>query len=295
MFQIWVWENLRLRKSNERKIIWKIFLTWWKKNWTKIIPSIRIFQTQTFELLLKEGNWKCNNLFEERKACDPLIFPCQLGSTRAWRGASLVAQRLKHLPAMWETWVRSLGWEDPLEKEMATHSSILAWRIPWMEEPGGLQSARSQSRTQPSDLTHSELGEKTAYKASRRCCGGFRKVKAKDFDVKSQELFKQDWLFSRRDATVCRDIPVAALKGQDCAQAQRGCSDAPQHVGLSCSFTYILSHEDQGQKLAVSPDTITRSPNPDFFGCSHWKSIYLWQIYLVQRGTFLAGKTNSWR
>ena len=44
--------------------------------------------------------------------------------------ASLVAQRLKHLPAMWETWVRSLGWEDPLEEGMATHSSILAWRIP---------------------------------------------------------------------------------------------------------------------------------------------------------------------
>ena len=58
--------------------------------------------------------------------------------------ASLVAQRLKHLPAMWKTWVRSLGWEDPLEKEMATHSSILAWRIPWMEEPGGLQSMGSQ-------------------------------------------------------------------------------------------------------------------------------------------------------
>ena len=54
--------------------------------------------------------------------------------------ASLVAQRLKCLPARWETWVQSLGQEDPLEKEMATHSSILAWRIPWMEEPGGLQS-----------------------------------------------------------------------------------------------------------------------------------------------------------
>ena len=54
--------------------------------------------------------------------------------------SSLVAQRLKHLPAMWETWVRSLGREDPLEKEMATNSSILAWRIPWMEELGGLQS-----------------------------------------------------------------------------------------------------------------------------------------------------------
>ena len=61
-----------------------------------------------------------------------------------WEGASLVAQRLKRLPAMQETWVRSLGQEDPLEKEMATHSSILAWRIPRTEEPGGLQSTGSQ-------------------------------------------------------------------------------------------------------------------------------------------------------
>ena len=53
-------------------------------------------------------------------------------------GASLVVQRLKRLPAMQETWVQSLGREDPLEKEMATHSSILAWRIPWTEEPGEL-------------------------------------------------------------------------------------------------------------------------------------------------------------
>ena len=60
---------------------------------------------------------------------------------------SLVAQTVKHLPAMWETWVRSLGWEDPLEEGMATHSSILAWRIPWTEEPGGLQSVGSQSQT----------------------------------------------------------------------------------------------------------------------------------------------------
>ena len=52
--------------------------------------------------------------------------------------ASPVAQLVKNLPAMWQTWVRSLGWEDPLEKEMATHSSILAWKIPWTEEPGGL-------------------------------------------------------------------------------------------------------------------------------------------------------------
>ena len=51
---------------------------------------------------------------------------------------------VEHLPAMQETWVRSLDWEDPLEKEMATHSSPLAWKIPWTEEPGRLQSMGSQ-------------------------------------------------------------------------------------------------------------------------------------------------------
>ena len=56
----------------------------------------------------------------------------------AW--ASLVAQMVKNPPAMQETWVQSLGWEDPLEKEMATHSSILAQRIPWKKEPRGLLS-----------------------------------------------------------------------------------------------------------------------------------------------------------
>ena len=57
---------------------------------------------------------------------------------------SLVAQRVKHLPSMQETSVGSLGGEDPLEKEVATHSSILAWKTPWMEKPGGLQSMESQ-------------------------------------------------------------------------------------------------------------------------------------------------------
>jgi len=58
-----------------------------------------------------------------------------------------LAQRLKPLPAMWETWIRSLGWEDPLEKEIATHSSILASRMPWTEEPGRLHGfAKSQTR-----------------------------------------------------------------------------------------------------------------------------------------------------
>ena len=63
-------------------------------------------------------------------------------------GASLVAQLVKHPPAIQETWLRSLGQEDPLEKEIAAHSSILAWRIPWTEEPGGLQSTGSQKVVQ---------------------------------------------------------------------------------------------------------------------------------------------------
>ena len=63
-----------------------------------------------------------------------ILIYCNLTS-----GASLVAQLVKNPPALWETWVRSLSGEDPLEEEMATHSSILVWRIPWTEEPGGLR------------------------------------------------------------------------------------------------------------------------------------------------------------
>ena len=70
--------------------------------------------------------------------------------SREW--ASLVAQSVKDLPAMQKTWVQCLGPEDPLEKEMTTHFSILAWRIPWAEEPGGLQSTRvGKSWTRLSD------------------------------------------------------------------------------------------------------------------------------------------------
>ena len=70
--------------------------------------------------------------------CPRVSYPLQYSWT------SLVAQLEKNLPAMWETWVQSLGWEDPLEKGMATHSSILAWRILWTEEPGEVQSMGSQ-------------------------------------------------------------------------------------------------------------------------------------------------------
>ena len=87
--------------------------------------------------------------------------------------ASLVIQMVKNLPAIQETWVQSLGWEDPLEEGMATHSSILAWSIPWTEEPGGLQSRGLQRVRQDwaTWLTH-------AYIMSIRQCRGDEGEKA---------------------------------------------------------------------------------------------------------------------
>ena len=82
-----------------------------------------------------------------------LIFSHLIANTQEL--TSLVAQMVKHLCTMLETWVQSLGREDPLEKEMATHSSTLAWKIPWTEEPGGLQSVCgvAKSWTGLSDVT----------------------------------------------------------------------------------------------------------------------------------------------
>ena len=68
----------------------------------------------------------------------------RIGYSLQYSWPSLVAQMVKNPPAMWETWVQYLGWEDPLEEGMETHSSILAWRIPLTEEPLGLQSVGSQ-------------------------------------------------------------------------------------------------------------------------------------------------------
>ena len=78
-------------------------------------------------------------------------------------GASLVAQLIKNLPTMQEIWVQSLGWEDPLEKGMATRYRILAWRIPWPEEPGWLQSVGCKE----SDMT-----ERLSTVQHIRCFGG---------------------------------------------------------------------------------------------------------------------------
>ena len=82
----------------------------------------------------------------------------------------LVAQKVKCLPAMQETWVRSLDWQDPLEKEMATHSSTLAWKIPWREEPGRLQSMGSQSRHDRVASLSLSKTKKLPEKRVRLCC-----------------------------------------------------------------------------------------------------------------------------
>ena len=83
------------------------------------------------------GCYKHLTVFQSNNKVGPDIF---LSFSFSLKGASLVAQMVKRLPAMWETQVQSLGWEDPLEKEMATDSSTLAWKSPWTEEPGRLQS-----------------------------------------------------------------------------------------------------------------------------------------------------------
>ena len=92
------------------------------------------------KVLVTEGYLFCERLLSWRSVCVQSAFPGFMSSS----STSLVDQTVKCLPAKQETGVRSLGWEDPLEKEMATHSSTLAWKIPWTKEPGRLQPMGSQ-------------------------------------------------------------------------------------------------------------------------------------------------------
>ena len=117
----------------------------WPKYWSfsfRISPSneysgLIFFRIDWLDLLAVQGTLKSSSPTPQFKNINSLVlsFIVQI---------SLVAQRLKRLPARRETWVQSLGQEDPLEKEMATHSSTLAWRILWTQEPGRLQSTGSQ-------------------------------------------------------------------------------------------------------------------------------------------------------
>ena len=117
------------------------------------------------------------------------------------RRTSLVAQRVKHLPAIRETWVRSLGWEDPLEKEMATHSSTLAWKIPWTEKPGRLQSMGSQRVRHDWATSLSLYPQRKCYDKSRQ----LEKVLESPLDFKEIKPVNpkgnQPWIFiGRNDA-----------------------------------------------------------------------------------------------
>ena len=84
------------------------------------------------------------SIFKRVIICSHLVKPILLNSIKDCMGASQVVQWKRICLPIQETWVQSLGWEDPLEKEMATHSSILAWKTPWIKEPGRLQSIESQ-------------------------------------------------------------------------------------------------------------------------------------------------------
>ena len=103
------------------------------------------FLSQNSETFLVNSHWAVGNCCcQTARRRQPYFLNSFLNNHFDSLGASLVAQKVRHLPAVRETRVQSLGWQDPLEKEMATHSSTLAWKIPWTEESGGLQSMGSQ-------------------------------------------------------------------------------------------------------------------------------------------------------
>ena len=127
MQETWVW-SLGWEEPLEREIATHSSILAWKIQWAEKPGRLQSLGSKIagHNLVTKQKLWQ--NLVYHNKS----------------RQASLGAQLVKHLPAVQETWVQFLGWKDPLEKEIATHSSILAWRIPWTEEPGGVQSMGSQ-------------------------------------------------------------------------------------------------------------------------------------------------------
>ena len=155
------WENSRKRLS----LTCLDFLQTDPAKWTHLSLMSSLGISSTIGGWLLSQKRKLEVCFTLRQLCHKLsYFPSVL--LRAHSSflkiipstlTSLVAQMVKRLPTIRETWVRPLGWEDPLEKEMATHSSILAWKIPWMEEPDRLQSMGYQrvGHNWATSLTHS--------------------------------------------------------------------------------------------------------------------------------------------
>ena len=125
-------------------ISWLIDVFFYESNLWAHILSYYLFFKYTFALMAEISLlWDIYLKKRETERDNVLLSELKYPSVQV-KGASLVVQKVKRLSTMRKTRVRSLGREDPLEKELATHSSVLAWRIPWMEEPGGPQSMGSQ-------------------------------------------------------------------------------------------------------------------------------------------------------
>ena len=134
-------ELFQILKDDSVKVLHSICQQIWK---TQQWPQD--WKRSVFIPIPKKGNAKESSSYHTialiSHASKVMLKTLQANLNSTW--TSLLAQTVKHLPTVWETQVQSLGWEDLLEKEMATHSSILAWKIPWMEEPGRLQSMGSK-------------------------------------------------------------------------------------------------------------------------------------------------------
>ena len=136
----------RLRELVMDREVWRAAVHGVTKSGTRQWDWIETEERGAFKSLFSitlKYKYKLTALFSLLNMCVESRMTRDVIQLPMWR-ASLVAQMVKNLPEMQETWVWSSGWEDPLENGMATHSSIPAWRILWIEEPGGLQSMGSQ-------------------------------------------------------------------------------------------------------------------------------------------------------
>ena len=151
-FELWCWRRpLRgpwtARRSNQSVLKETSIKYSWEGLMLKLKLQYFCHLMERADSLGRETNGKRKRGWQRMKWLNNITDSMDVNLSILWEiveATSLVAQRLKHLPGMRETRVRSLGREDPLEKEMANHSSTLPWKIPWREEPGRLQSVGSQ-------------------------------------------------------------------------------------------------------------------------------------------------------
>ena len=166
---------------------------------------------------------------------------------------SLVAQTVKRLPAMREAWLQPLGWEDPLEKDMATHSSTLVWKIPWTEEPGRLQSTGSQSRKRLSDFTHQRHRHTDTPTHTRPPAPG-------------QGLVEGDCprIFSSLAESCWMAHPAAWCQGDTCWSVLNG---IPGPVCLPSHFSHVQPYMTPGSVARQAPLSI------GFSRQEHWSGL----------------------